>query len=518
MVVSHSVVADSNVDIGQASPSFKMPNPGDVFMLSAFGWAVLCFFMVIIGNRLFDQLARMTASSEIREIVAGNQSAMAGIMIIGLIGMAIGYLVLVRYPRVLLASLLLGLTFAGALWPPIHDPAFISRYLIIVYLGVFGSIFVLQNFWKMIVTPYYRLVILYLAWIGLIVLINGFKLRDIWYFATEFVFMLALGLAWIARVNNYDRLIEFNKLIAYLAIPVTLLHMISPIAIDGAISGGRFQSYFERATGFSTAYVCFLVPLFWWSMHDERKLPKQIATVFALIGMALILLSGTRSAAVATIIGIGVLWWVFRSQIFVYLIALAMLGLLAQIILLGNENLEIVASRLQSIENTRLEAWALYANLTMESPIFGYGYDGLKNAVYGEKVFAFYSRYGNINVPGVHNYYLGLATRFGIPALILSCCIFFLAFRTAWLVVFNRFVPDREKKAYIMPAALLTVVAAEGIFEDSIGSTGKGALHSAIFGTCAYLMIVYGRRLLDEADTRRFEQAAELAPKKLVRI
>jgi O-antigen ligase len=253
-------------------------------------------------------------------------------------------------------------------------------------------------------------------------------------------------------------------------------------------------------------------------MYEDRKVPKQIATAFALIGLSLVLLSGTRNATVASIIGIGVLWWVFRTRIFIYLIVLAMLGLLVQILLSGNESIEVVTSRLGSTENTRLGAWALYGQLSMESPIFGYGYAGLPKAVYGASLVDFVSRFVTVNVPGVHNYYLGLAVRFGIPAVILSCTIMFLAFRTAWLVVFNKYVPDKEKRAYIMPCAMLTLVTAEGLFEDPMGSTGKGSLHGVMFAISAFLMVVYGRRLLQDASKAEAGDKAKASSRKLVTI
>ncbi len=512
MAVSTVTIESSRPTLARSGPAFKLPNPGDVFILTAFGWAAVCFFMVTIGNRLFSQLARLSASTAIRDVLLENQSAIAVIMVAGLIGIAIGYFLLVRYPRFLLFSLLVGVTFGAAGWSVIHDPAFLMRYMVIVYLGVFGAIFFLQNFWKIIATPYYRLVLLYLAWIGLVVLVNGFRIRDIWYLATEFTFMLALGLAWISRVDSPERLREFNKLVAYIAIPVTLLHMISPLVYENAVAGGRFQSYSSRPTGFAIVYSLFVVPLFWLSMYEKRKLVRQTATVFALIGMVLILLSGTRNATVATLIGIGVLWWVFRTRIFVYFVALAMVGLVVQILLSGDENIEFVSSRLQSTENTRLEAWALYARLTAESPLLGYGYDGLRSAVYGAQLVDFVSRFAAINVPGVHNYYLGLAVRFGIPALLLSLAIHFFAFRTAWRVVFSRIVSEEDKKLYILPAAMLTVMAAEGLFEDTMGSTGKGALHGIVFGICAYLMVVYGNQLLANAEQHSRQEESDSAP------
>jgi len=481
------------------SRTFKMPDAGDIFILTAFGWATLCFFMVTIGTRLFVQLARMSGSAAIRELVRGDQSAVAVVMLAGIMAIAFGYFLLARYPNFLLAAMLFGPTFGAAEWDVVHDPAFALRYLCMVYLGVFGIFFLLQNVWRLLAAPYYRLILLYLAWTSIIVVIHGFEFRDIWYLATEFTLMFAFGAGWAIRIDSPDKFMDFNKFIAYIAIPVTLLHMISPLVIDTAIAGGRFQSYFSRPTGFSIVYSLFAVALFWLSMCEKRKLIKLAATVFALISVGLILVSGTRNAAVATVIGVGILWWVFRTRIFVYLIALVMIGLLVQILLSGNQDLEFLTSRLQSTRNTRLDLWSLYGGLAADSPIFGYGYAGLSNAVYGDKVIEFASRRGFVNVPQVHNYYLGLAVRFGVPGLLIVLGILYVSFRTAWQVIFSTAVSVEDKKYYILPVALLAVIALEGLFEDHIGSTGKGSLHGVLFASSAYLIVVYGRRLLSEA-------------------
>lgn len=158
MAIVSGVVAEPKLELPHSGPVFKMPNPGDVFMLTTFGWAALCFFMVTIGNRLFFQLARLSASREIREILVDNQSAVAGIMVLGLIGIAFIYFLFFRYPKFLLGGLLAGLAFSAARWGPVHDLAFVIRYMAIIFFGVYGAIFGLQNFWRIFTTPYFRLI------------------------------------------------------------------------------------------------------------------------------------------------------------------------------------------------------------------------------------------------------------------------------------------------------------------------------------------------------------------------
>jgi O-antigen ligase len=180
-----------------------------------------------------------------------------------------------------------------------------------------------------------------------------------------------------------------------------------------------------------------------------------------------------------------------------------MVGLLAQIIIGGAENISIISERLGSTKNDRLGVWILYWDLALESPIVGYGYNGLKAAVFGQNMADYMGGIrSNVNVPGVHNAYLGFAVRWGFVGASIFLAIFYFSFRQAWRVIFSPIVSIEDKRVYVLPVAMLILVALQGIFEDTMGSTGRGSAHGIIYGSVPILLYVYGGKLLARANAK----------------
>ena len=236
--------------------------------------------------------------------------------------------------------------------------------------------------------------------------------------------------------------------------------------------------------------------MFWMSMYEKDQIKQRLFNVFAFIGFGLILWSGTRNATVATLIGVIALWWVIRSKLMLYVVFAGMIGLLLQIIVGDNQDISALSNRLASTENTRLGAWELYLGLVAKSPVYGYGYDGLVGAVYGESIVGLLSNYTRINVPGVHNLYIGFAARWGLVGLVLQLALFYFPAVVAWKVIFGRTVPLADKRVYILPVSLLMIVMLQGLFEDTMGSTGRGTVHGMIYAIGIPIVYLHGLRLL----------------------
>ena len=255
-----------------------------------------------------------------------------------------------------------------------------------------------------------------------------------------------------------------------------------------------------RATGFATIFAVFVVCMFWVSMYESPSMKQRIFTGFAFLGFFLILWSGTRNATVATLLAIAAIWWVIRSRLLVYILVVGIVGLLAQIILADSQDASMLTDRLASTDNTRLGAWELYWNLTLKSPIYGYGYNGLVGAVYGESLSNTIATYARLTVPGVHQLYLGMAVRWGVVGLILQVALFWFPARVAWKVIFGSKVSDEDKRVYILPVALVMIIMLMGLFEDTIGSTGRGTVHGMVYAMGIPLVYLWGKRLLKRAE------------------
>jgi len=488
-------------DYIQETEGFLLPNPGDVFMVVAFAWSTLCMLLVIDGGGLTRTIARLSGSQQIRQLLLTEQTAIAALLFVGVITLGVAFFVFFRYRLLTTALAFFSFCFASSLWAPLHDLAFAIKYLLVIFFGTYGLLFFLRNGWRIFSTKGYRLAFMYVAWIAITALWAGLELGDIWYAGTEFTLLFGFGFAWFLYLDKAEELRSLNITLAYTAIVVTICHMLSPFVGVEYFQGGRFVSQFGRATGFATIFSVFVVTMFWMTMYDQNPVRKNIFTAFALIGYGLILWSGTRNATVATLIGIAALWWVFRSRIFIIASIAGMAALLAQILLGGLDATSFLVDRVASTENTRLDVWDLYLGLYAQKPIFGYSPSGLQGAVYGDSLINLISGLGGrLNIPGVHNLYLGYAVRFGSIGLILVCTIFVVCAIRAIKVVFSDKVTLEDKKLFILPATLVFLIVLQGLFEDTIGSTGKGSVHGLVLGMAIPLVYLYGGKLLRRAE------------------
>jgi len=456
--------------------------------------------MVVGGDRIARRLAIMSRSQVVRDVLLTEQSAVAVVMIVGMIGLAVAFYLITRFQWLAVAGLFFSMTFSNASWLPVYYLSFATKYIVLAYLGAYTALFFVKNGWRLIATDGYRLVCAYVGWIAFVALLNGFAFADLWYLATEFCLMIGLGIAWYSQLDSTEKQRKFFYLLAYTAMAVTVLQAASVVLVDMYSVSGRFVGMNVRATGFATIFAVFVVTMFWVSMYEKPSMKQRIFTGFAFLGFFLILWSGTRNATVAALIAIAAIWWVIRSRLLVYILVVGIVGLLAQIILADSQDASMLTDRLASTDNTRLGAWELYWNLTLKSPLFGYGYNGLVGAVYGESLSNTLGNYARLTVPGVHQLYLGMAVRWGIVGLILQLALFWFPARVAWRVIFRSKVSEADKRVYILPVSLVMIIMLMGLFEDTIGSTGRGTVHGLVYAMGIPLVYLWGKRLLKEAE------------------
>jgi len=242
-----------------------------------------------------------------------------------------------------------------------------------------------------------------------------------------------------------------------------------------------------------------VLALFWMGMAEKNNLLRQFFSITAIVGLLLLLWSGTRSATLALIIGITLLWWVFRLRIFIYIFLAASLGLLAQIIgVSGEQGFQDITERLQDITDSgRFTIWAVYFEIFTQSPVYGHSLSGISEYFYSDIFLSLIERAGAFTrYSKPHNAFLGMAVRFGAIGLILLSALIFMALRRARQVIFSKAIPAYEKQAYVLPLALLVLSCVDCMFEDVLSSTGKGTLIGFLFFPSLIICELYGTRLL----------------------
>jgi len=476
-----------------------------MMIMLVFGWAFFCFFLVTVGDQLLFGLSKMVRSGPYRKMLLESGQAIGAIMVGGSVMLVLTIAAAQKYPKMFLAAFVFGLTFANARFRLVHDVGFIVKYLAIVYLGGLSALFLYKNFWRLISIPYVRIAIAHLAWMGGVCFFLGGRTADIWYFGTELCVVVGFCTAWFYRFNNEEGLEQFIYVLAWTGLAITLVHMSAPFIAKNYISQGRFQSVFVKATGFSVAYTPIVIILFWMAMAHRDARVRTFFVGVATVGMLLILWSGSRAPTAAILMGVGIMWLFFRSQILLAILGLAVFAAALQILFSISSGIETstLTSRMGSTDSGRFELWVRYFEVGMQSPIYGTAPSRLGYAIVnldrGGGLAAFLAKYSlNVSNKGIHNSYLGVFMRFGLVGLFIFLSMLILPMRRAYQVLRAKEVPREEKRLYVLPAALIPAIMFTLMFEDKVPGPGKGTVSQLLLYISAFICQIYGTRLLNE--------------------
>jgi len=508
------------------NPAFLIPSPIEVFLLVAAGWAGACFMLMVASDRIMLRIMRF--SSVVANLISDIDlvTVLPVLVVGGLAGIGFAFWVLSRSDKWFISVVFLAFAFGDCTWVPLHYVAMYFKYMAIAYLGSFGVFFVYRN-WNRIRQRIHWLMIFYLLWMAFVVYLYGMRTNGNVHVAIQFAIIVAFCIGWMSRIDNYKKLMDFNFTLAYVAIAVTCLHAISPLTGVTVFADGRFISMFRNATGYSTTYALFVVCLIWLALAHPTKVMRNVATVFAIAGFGMVLLSGTRNASAAVVCAIILLSITFRSKLIWY--ALGIGGFLGAVIflVLSSSTTEVTseAGRLGTITNTRLDVWTAYFFSIWDHPFIGYGPGGHSGAFFGAKVQEFADIYtGMAFAPAVHNAILAQAVSYGLVGLGLFLSIFVYAFWHAKDIVLDteRRIPQEYKVALAMPLAILVTLFLEGAFEDNFGTT-RGSVDYLLFYSTALLVGLFAKRFGKDAAERLDADASEsvsgvASPRKLVRI
>jgi hypothetical protein len=479
-----------------------MPDPGDVITAMVFGWAMFCVMLFSGGTRMLQQVARLAKAGSVREIILNIDAAtLIFVIILGALIIIALVVFCYSYRKTAFALLIFGASFSNASWKPLHDVAFIFKNFAVVFFAGYAGVFLLKNFWRMVSEPYVRVMLAYFLWVAAVCLLVGGRPGDFWYMVTDLALLIGLGAGWWNYLEDTDQLYEFNMTLVWVAVPIILISATAPVLAENYIESGRFNAFHNLATGFGTTFSPLLLCVFWKAMEEKGAVQRNFFTVVAMLGLVLLLWSGTRSGIIGLMIGIFVMWRVFKTKIFIYFISLATLGLIALII--GGTVTESVSgnfNRLDVTENIgRLELWAEQMEVLVASPVYGHsptgrGRFGVSKAF--QELREFYGGQGDAF--SVHNSYLGMAVKFGIVGLVLLISLMAKPMLRARKVVFSDKVPLEERAVFSLPAALSVLIAFEILFEDSLSSEGKGTVQGIIFFSAIFLLNKIGKKLEQE--------------------
>jgi hypothetical protein len=477
-----------------------MPNPGDVIMAMVFGWAVFCLVVFTGGRGMLMQVARLSRVRSVQEVILNVDAAsMIFVIVLGALMLVALVVLCYSYRYITFGLLVFGANFGNASWKPLHDVAFIFKNLGVLFFASYAGMFLLKNFWRMVATPYVRMMLAYFLWVAAICVLLGGQTGDLWYMGTDLALVIGLGAGWWNHVETTEDLNKFNMTLLWVAIPTVLITATAPVLSANHIEGGRFMGFASRATGFGTTFAPMLLCVFWKLMSEKRVVQRNLLMAVAVLGVALLLWSGTRSGILGMGLGLFIMWRVFKTRIFAYsLIGLAFLGLTALIIgFEGSEDMSKNLERMDVTENVgRLELWVEQWPVFAASPVYGVSPSGRNEFGKSEALVNFLGRYGVTQKAfAPHNSYLGMAIKFGGVGLILLICLMAKPMLRAKKVVFSEKVPYEERAVFCLPAALSVLIGFEVFFEDTLSAQGKGTILGVIFSSLLFLLDKVGKNL-----------------------
>lgn len=503
--IGNRIKIQTSAERAEEARQLVLPNPGDLIIALIFGWSLFCFFLVTGGEKMLNRVAALARTKPVQDAIkSGDETILTALMVGG--SGALVFLVVMgyRYRKALIGVSMVAFCFSNASWKPLHDPAWLLKYLIIVFFASVGGLFLVKNFWRLLSLPYVRLFLYFYIYVAIIQLALGGKTDDIWYIGTDMAYIFGFAIAWLAWVKDTDSLMEFNKIVSWAAVAITLLHAMAPFVGVDHIESGRFRSMYARATGFAVFFSPMVLALYWRTMTEKNDYYRYFFTAMAALATILMLWSGTRSAALALIIALTMMWYVFRTRIFVYMLAGAAFILVVQII--GGQSSQDVftlVDRLQDTSDTgRFETWAQYIQFITQSPIFGHSLTGVKRLFYTSGTLAFFDNVGVAASGGAapHNAYIGTMARFGVIGIGLLLGLIFIGLKYGRRVYFSSKIPNDEKAAYMYPLGVVVLVCVACIFEDVLGNTGKGTITAYLFYPSLIFCVRIGEYLLDKYE------------------
>jgi len=448
------------------------------------------------------KIARLATNKSLQTALLESDQVLVGLMIGGSIILVLTVVIVYKFPRLFLAVMLFSLTLSDVQWKPLHDFALVCKYLGIVYLATYAAQSLYKNFWRFSSIPFIRLIMAWLIWVAGVCIFVGGRQEDYWYLGTEISILLGFTITWFYGFNNKYGLAEFNRVVVWGALAITTMHLLSPLIMDTYMVNGRFVAFNTSATNFSTAFAPIVVALFWRAMEEKDPRISSFFAVVALIGFTLILWSGSRGPSAATLLGVGILWWYFRSRLLLVMLLFAVLGVIGQLVVSGfSGDIAQILSRMEAAnaaEGGRLDIWITYIEVAAGSPVYGFAPSGKSFAVIGGALGDYMASHDlSVKTMGIHNSFLGIVLRLGFVGLTLFLAILVWAMIRARQVLFSKKIPDAEKRIYILPAALMPVITFILFFEDLVPGSGKGPVVGFLLYAAIVICHIYGSKLIN---------------------
>jgi hypothetical protein len=256
----------------------------------------------------------------------------------------------------------------------------------------------------------------------------------------------------------------------------TIVNLFGVFTAEGAFLDSRLRSWYALPTGFADGFSIALLPVLWLAMNSRsRLLYRASALVTVIVGGVLLVLSGTRAAAIVSIVAIAMLAWYCQRRIIPILLFGIIIG--GALSVAGDWQ---ARSRLTQVSTreTRFLVWKQAWSRIEEHPIAGHGL--------GRQLTAVDPDSGEVRLLDAHNAYLGIALQLGAIGVFLvgtiSACAAFMGLRLAST---RRRIGGDQGLAALYLTMLVGVLLA-GMFESNL--YGRGSIHQAAWAIAVTML------------------------------
>jgi len=436
---------------------------------------VVAFCVVIVGWSaafiLGDDFIRAlkTISTRTKTVDVGATDVLFGLFVVSLAGVLAGVSLLVYHSRVFF-MLLVGCFALGEIQiNALNTVSFAARYVCIFVLIAAGVATLVGSSGQ-----YGRtlgvLGLCYIGWLSVDLFVHGLTSDAASVLPMQFALMLGIFWGLRDRLRNFSDVQSLCMVLGWLGAVFTVLHTTALIFAPEPFLGGRFKSYFILPTNFADRYALLYIAMVWVALMDRSVLRKSILFSCAVGGAILLILSGTRNAAMMIVISLcvfGVVWKGKISALMAGSVAVMFVGLA---VLDGDvSKLQGSVDRISKMDaSNRYEVWALAWNYISQNPWIGYGLGGASDLM--TKGLVEYQKATFINA---HNAYMGVWLQLGFVGLGLMLIMYAYAATNGFSILFGKSISLEYKETVSLPLAIICALFFGGLFEDNLSSRGS---------------------------------------------
>ncbi len=427
------------------------------------------------------------ASGKLRTVNFDSGSLIILIGISSVLAIAGAVVLFERAKSLFLSLLFTSFAVSDALLPGISEASLIIRYLFMMIL-ITLAICVFHSAWKKGLNSIQWLGLTYLIWQLVGLLINGYGTTSFLMLPVQFAIFLGIL---IGLGNEYIRSVDYLRVchvIGWISIGLTVFHATALVLAPQPFLGGRFRSYYILPTTFANGYALCLVAIAWLAFHEHGNFLKAVARIALIVGLGLLVLSGTRNSILVIIVAFSVfsIIWTKRIMIFGLIGAIGALALLT-LFSSNTGDLDGLFNRFSKLESsTRQDVWELAWQYIMQRPFLGYGI-GKAGDVLGQTLEV-WEKAEYINT---HNAYLGIWLQHGLVGLALVSGIMISCLFKGLRLLYSKNFPAVSKEILVLPVAILAGLFAGGMFEEHL--TSRGSIQQILWGFSLLLIVTASR-------------------------